>query len=58
MTNWIDASENGSPTPAISIHHPKRKLHEVHYARYVEIPNGLSLPLAFGMNTRLMGSGR
>src|SRR5712691_11087330 len=27
-------------------------------SRKVEIPNGLSLPLAFGMNTLLMGSGR
>jgi hypothetical protein len=27
-------------------------------SRKVEIPSGLSLPLAFGMNTRLMGSGR
>src|SRR5712692_11292850 len=27
-------------------------------SRTVEIPSGLSLPLAFGMNTRLIGSGR
>ena len=27
-------------------------------SRTVEIPNGLSLPLAFGMFTRLIGSGR
>src|SRR5580704_14235728 len=25
---------------------------------HVEMPSGLSLPLAFGMNTRLIGSGR
>ncbi len=35
-----------------------RTLHEVHYARHVAMPSGLSLPLAFGMNTRLIGSGR
>ena len=27
-------------------------------SRTVEMPSGLSLPLAFGMNTLLMGSGR
>src|SRR5215469_5250129 len=27
-------------------------------SRMVEMPSGLSLPLAFGMNTRLIGSGR
>jgi hypothetical protein len=27
-------------------------------SRTFEIPSGLSLPLAFGMNTRLIGSGR
>jgi hypothetical protein len=27
-------------------------------SRKVEMPSGLSLPLAFGMNTRLIGSGR
>src|SRR6516165_1665398 len=27
-------------------------------SRTVEMPSGLSLPLAFGMNTRLIGSGR
>jgi hypothetical protein len=26
-------------------------------SRKVEMPSGLSLPLAFGINTRLMGSG-
>jgi hypothetical protein len=29
---WIDACENGSQTRAIFTRHPKRKLHEVHYA--------------------------
>ena len=27
-------------------------------SRKVEMPSGLSLPLAFGMKTRLIGSGR
>jgi hypothetical protein len=27
-------------------------------SRTVEMPSGLSLPFAFGMNTRLIGSGR
>ena len=27
-------------------------------SRTVEMPSGLSLPLAFGINTRLIGSGR
>ncbi len=27
-------------------------------SRRVEMPSGLSLPLTFGMNTRLIGSGR
>ena len=58
MMNWINASNNGSPTRPIFFHHPERQLHEVLYAPYVEMPSGLSLPLAFGINTRLMGSGR
>jgi group II intron reverse transcriptase/maturase len=32
---WIDACENGSQTRAIFTRHPKRELHEVHYARCV-----------------------
>ena len=39
-------------------YHPQRKLLEVQYARRVEMPSGLSFPLAFGMYTRLIGSGR
>ena len=35
MTSWIDAYENGSPTPPIFIHHPQSKLHEVHYDAHV-----------------------
>jgi hypothetical protein len=31
---------------------------EARYGRVVEMPSGLSLPLAFGINTRLIGSGR
>jgi hypothetical protein len=32
---WIGACENGLQTPAIFTRHPKRELHEVHYARCV-----------------------
>jgi hypothetical protein len=35
MTMWIGACENGLQTPAIFTRHPKRELHEVHYARCV-----------------------
>ncbi len=52
------AFENGPSTQPIFIYHPQRKLLEVQYARRVEMPSGLSLPLAFGMKTRLIGSGR
>jgi hypothetical protein len=37
---------------------PKLNLREVHYEARIEMPSGLSLPLAFAMYTRLMGSGR
>ena len=57
-TNLTSSFELGSPVQFIYTHHPKRTLHEVHYARHVEMPNGLSLPLAFGVNTRLLGFGR
>src|ERR1700745_1905999 len=36
MTMWIDGCENGSQTRAIFTRHPKRELHEVHYAKGVE----------------------
>ena len=35
MTMWIGVCENGLQTPAIFSRHPKRELHEVHYARCV-----------------------
>src|SRR5262249_14427024 len=35
MTMWIGVCENGLQTPAIFTRHPKRELHEVHYARCV-----------------------
>src|ERR1700751_1338347 len=35
MTMWIDACENGLQTRAIFTRHPKRELHEVHYARCI-----------------------
>ena len=37
---------------------PKPELNKVHYAVHIEMPSGRSLPLAFGMNTLLIGSGR
>ena len=54
----ISAFENGPPTQPIFVYHPQRKPREVQYAYRVEMPSGLSLPLAFGMYTRLIGSGR
>src|SRR6516164_7997444 len=57
-TMWIDACENGSQARLIFTHHPQRKLHEVHYARCVAMPSGMSLPLAFGMYLRREGNAR
>ena len=42
--------------PCLTI--PKSKLNKVHYAAHIEMPSGLSLPLAFGMYTLLIGAGR
>src|SRR5258708_36744353 len=56
MTMLIDACENGSPTPAIFIHHPQRKLYEVYYARCVGMPRGLVFSLSVSLLTSaLMG---
>src|SRR5437870_9275741 len=44
------ASKIGSSTSIAAVMHTR--------SRRVEMPSGLSLPLAFGMNTLLMGSGR
>src|SRR5262249_47253130 len=57
MTMWIGACENGLQTPAIFSRHPKRELHEVHYARRVGIPSGLCDPSALDMYTRRTGGG-
>ena len=57
MTHWTKDSGDGLPTHPVFLHHPQPTLHEVHYASHVEMPNGLSLPLAFGMYTLLIGSG-
>ena len=54
----ISAYESGSRILGISIGPPQRKLNEVYYAVDVGMPSGLSLPLAFGMYTLLMGAGR
>jgi hypothetical protein len=48
-TMLINASENGSPTLAIFIHHPQRNLYEVYYARCVGMPSGRREPSAFGI---------
>jgi hypothetical protein len=55
---WIDACENGLQTRAIFTRHPKRELHEVHYARCVGTPKILSPPLFFGMETARTGGGK
>ena len=57
MTMWIDPYENGLQTRAIFTRHPKRELHEVHYARLVGIPSGRRPPDAFGISTRRTGCG-
>jgi hypothetical protein len=54
----IDACENGSPTPAIFIRHPQRKLYEVYYARCVGTPKILSPPDFLGMETARTGGGK
>jgi hypothetical protein len=52
---WIDACENGLQTRAIFTRHPKRELHEVHYARCIAIASGRCRPSAFGMYVRRDG---
>ena len=46
QTNY---SGNGLPPRHIFSRHPKRKLHEVHYARHVVIASGRLVPSSFGM---------
>ena len=46
---WKIGFEDRINTSIAAGHAPK--------SRTVEMPSGLSLPLAFGMNTRLIGSG-
>jgi hypothetical protein len=48
--DFPDATKIGSSTSIVAVMHTR--------SRKVEMPSGLSLPLAFGMNTLLMGSGR
>jgi hypothetical protein len=57
MTNWIDISKNGSPTPPTFTHHPQRNQHEVQYAVHVAIASG-RCPPGFGMYRRRDGSAR
>ena len=47
---WKSASKIGSSTSIAAVMQTR--------SRKVEMPSGLSLPLAFGMKTRLIGSGR
>ena len=48
-TSRTSSSENGLSIRYIYTHHPKRKLHEVRYARHVGMPSGRRPPSAFGM---------
>jgi len=52
LLSWTfpDATKIGSSTSIAAVMQTR--------SRKVEMPNGLSLPLAFGMNTLLIGSGR
>jgi hypothetical protein len=50
--------ESGWQTPDIYVHHPQRKLFEVHYAWTVGTPKIRSPPLFFGMETACTGGGK
>jgi hypothetical protein len=49
MTPLTGGCESGWQTPDIFVHHPQRKLFEVHYARCVGMPIGRCEPSALGM---------
>jgi hypothetical protein len=49
MTLLTGGCENGWQTPDIFVHHPQRKLFEVHYAWTVGIEIGLFFPSSFGI---------
>jgi hypothetical protein len=49
MTLLTGGCENGWQTPDIFVHHPQRKLFEVHYAWTAGMPIGLCEPSALGM---------
>ena len=57
MTNLTSSFELGSLIPYIYARHPKRTLHEVHYACHVGMPSGRSPPPGFGIITRRTGCG-
>ena len=57
-TNLTSSFVLGSPVQYIYTRHPKRTLHEVHYARHVGIPSGRVRPSPLGISTRLTGLGR
>jgi len=50
LFRWKIGFEIGSSTSIAAVMQTR--------SRKVEMPNGLSLPLAFGINTRLIGDGR
>jgi hypothetical protein len=56
-TLLIDVCENGWQIPGIFIHHPQRKLYEVHYAWCVGMPRSRVPPAGFGILTRRTGCG-
>ena len=50
LFGWKIGFKDGSNTSSAAVMQTR--------SRTLEIPSGLSLPLAFGINTRLIGSGR
>ena len=50
LASFPGAPKIGSNTSSVAVMQTR--------SRTLEMPSGLSLPLAFGMNTRLIGSGR
>ena len=57
MTNPTSSCELGSLIPYTYARHPKRTLHEVHYACHVGMPRSRVPPAGFGICTRRTGCG-
>ena len=57
-TNLTSSFELGSPLQYIYTRHPKRTLHEVHYARHVGTPNMRTPPDFFGIGTAFTAGGK